>query len=214
MKKAIIGVVVIILVVLGALFVRSYLRVRPMLSIISARSRIVIGQKLAVGIANTSPIIRANGNDLTEDQVGRFRAVEERVEEAIGTEYQAFEAHASYLQRVNSENGRITALDVLKGFRDIGSRYVKARQAQVAALNDARFSKEEYEWVRARVYAAAGRDLTHLSLDSILETPELTTRAKVVQEHLLDTVPAVNRKRVQPLLSKIERWRVLAFFEL
>lgn len=214
MKKAIIGGVVFLLVVLGALFVREYLRVRPVLSIISARNRIAIGQKLEAGIANTSPFVRAHGNDLTADQVGRFRAVEERVEETIGTDYQAFEAHASYLQRVHSEGGRITALDVIEGFGDISSRYVKARQAQVAALNDARFSKEEYEWVRARVYAAAGRDLTHLSLDSILETPELTTRAKVVQEHLLDTMPAVNRQRVQPLLSKIEHWRVLAFFEL
>jgi hypothetical protein len=84
----------------------------------------------------------------------------------------------------------------------------------VLALNDARFSKDEYDWVKAHVYAAAGRDLFHLSLQSIVEDPGLTIRVRIVQEHLLDSTPDINRRMVASHLSRIERWRALAFFDL
>ena len=44
-------------------------------------------------------------------------------------------------------------------FTDIGNIYLAGRKAQVNALNIQRFSEEEYEWVRMRIYEAAGVQL-------------------------------------------------------
>lgn len=214
MKKAIIGAFLILVIVFGALFTREYLRVRPMLSVVSARGRIAIARRLEAEIENKGPFTRAHGEELSDDQVTRFLAIEERVDAAVAADYAAFQSHATHLDGMRAQGLPVTALDVLRGFAPLSGRFLKARQAQVSALNDARFSKDEYDWVKAHVYAAAGRDLTHLSLQSIVEDPDLTIRVRIVQEHLLDSTPDINRRLVASHLSKIERWRALAFFDL
>lgn len=214
MKKAIVGILLILVIVFGALFTRAYLRVRPMLPVVSARGRIAIAQRLEADIVNKAPFTRAHGEELSDDQVTRFLAIEERVDAAIAADYAAFQSHATHLEAMRAQDLPVTALDVLRGFAPLGGRFLKARQAQVSGLNDARFSKDEYDWVKAHVYAAAGRDLSHLSLQSIVEDPDLTIRVRIVQEHLLDSTPGSNRRLVASHLSKIERWRAFAFFDL
>ena len=102
------------------------------------------------------------------------------------------------------------------GLRDLAGVFLDARRFQVDALNKESFSQQEYSWVRARVFEAAGMeaasmvDLSQLEqavrdgTGSDFKTPEMP---KV-------EIPEKNRELVKPFLNRMDEWIPLAFFGL
>ena len=102
----------------------------------------------------------------------------------------------------------------------LGNVAVDARRFRADALNQERFSSEEYISVRSRVYQAAGvaasdfvdfqkiaeavRNGTGIDVASPPGTPAL----KVID------VPEKNRELVKPYLNRIDEWLPLLFFGL
>jgi hypothetical protein len=94
--------------------------------------------------------------------------------------------------------------------------YLAAWRAQVAAMNAAGFSRDEFSWVRLRVYQAAGLDavrydardlerrIEQLARDARVEVPEVT----------LPDAPAANRALVKPHVELVRSWLGMAFFGL
>jgi hypothetical protein len=108
---------------------------------------------------------------------------------------------------------------VLSALSDLIGLFADARGFQVDALNAERFSQSEYTWVRTRVYAAAGMQVT-----SAFDFRKLEELAKAAQDQTGVTVPDVdlpsievpakNRELVKPHLDKMDQWLPLAFFGL
>jgi hypothetical protein len=91
---------------------------------------------------------------------------------------------------------------------------VEGKSAQVEALNQQRFSLEEYSWIKGQVYRAAGMDLVELSIPNL---PELAKQGGGVAKAVGETggdVPPRNKELVAPLLPKLKNWAPLAFFGL
>ena len=94
-------------------------------------------------------------------------------------------------------------------FSDIAGIWVDARKAQVKALNVHKFSEAEYEWVRKRVYEAAGVQLAGTIDLSKIES--LAGRGGIAVPSVeLPKVPAKNAALVQPHIGKIKEWIPMA----
>jgi hypothetical protein len=91
---------------------------------------------------------------------------------------------------------------------------LQAQGAWVDALNQQRFSMDEYQWVRGRVYAAAGLTLTELSNRNV---SDMTKEGGVATRPIAgsgDPVSQRNKELVAPYIPKLKNSAVLAFFGL
>jgi hypothetical protein len=98
-------------------------------------------------------------------------------------------------------------------FSEIGSIWVAGRKAQVNAINIQRFSEEEYEWVRRRVYEAAGVELSggmDLSKIEGLARENAGRSGVAIPKMDLPEVPAANIALVKPHIAKIKEWIPMA----
>ncbi len=95
--------------------------------------------------------------------------------------------------------------------------YLDARRAQVDALNTEKFSREEFSWVRLRVYQAAGHRGRGLraacSSKRMIKGMASGAEVKVPDVELPDA-PAKNRELVKPYAKQIMEWLAMASFGL
>jgi hypothetical protein len=106
--------------------------------------------------------------------------------------------------------------DLVGGLKDLSAVYLDAWRAQVAAMNEAGFSRDEFSWVRLRVYQAAGLDAVRYDardLSRALEQMAKGARLDVPAVTLPDA-PAANRALVRPHLELVRSWLGMAFFGL
>jgi hypothetical protein len=167
-------------------------------------------------VANTAVYEPAATGELSETQVQRFVRVQERVRTTLGERFADLQARYTQLdgelgagQRTLSFGEAATALSALSGL------VVDARRIQVEAINAEGFSQSEYNWVRTRIYQAAGIEATGFSLDDLQrfarQGPE---RGIDIPEVTFPEVPARNRDLVRPHVPKLKEWVPLAFFGL
>jgi hypothetical protein len=112
------------------------------------------------GLTTTAPFTAPDSGELTDDQVARFLRVQTAVHAALGARAEAFTTKYREMSRTLPDGTAAipTLPQLLGGLSDLSSVYLDAWRAQVAAMNSERFSREEFSWVRARVYQAAGLD--------------------------------------------------------
>ena len=91
---------------------------------------------------------------------------------------------------------------------------LQAQGAWVAALNQQRFSMDEYQWVRRRVWAASGMDVVELSSRDV--SAAFRSGGSATRPIAPSTDPAQTRNRdlVAPYRSRLKDWAPLAFFGL
>jgi hypothetical protein len=172
-------------------------------------------EKLDRNVTNVAAFaVPANG-ELTEDMVRRFVAVQERVSDRLGSRVAEMKAKQDAFQkRQETENRAPTASEAIAAVTDMMKLIVEGKTAQVDALNEQRFSVEEYAWVRGQVYRAAGMSVAELSIKNL---PQLVQEGGSVTKEVGDAageVPARNKELVAPLLPKLKDWAPLAFFGL
>lgn len=193
---------------IGALTFGYFKFYKPLLS---ANAYIGGAQRLESLIANKGPYGAPADGRLTGDQVGRFLAVGERVEAALGTALVRARAQQDVLMR---ESRNPTSRAVRAALGEIGGAYLQAKEAQFRAFNEVGFSKAEYEWVRAELYPAAGLELVQLRIREILDDPgDLEHRVGVTRRGP-GGAREQNRGLADPLRARLERWLVLGYFDL
>ena len=102
-------------------------------------------------------------------------------------------------------------------FSEIANIWIEARRAQVNALNVQKFSESEYQWVRKRVYEAAG---VHLAGNMDLSMIEQMARDNIGRAGMelppadLPKVPGKNVELVTPHAAKIKEWIPMAVLGL
>ncbi|MCA1584252.1 MAG: hypothetical protein LC791_05590 [Acidobacteria bacterium] len=142
----------------------------------------------------------------------RFARVQARVRQQLGTRMDEIEKQHASLK----SNETPSPAEALSAVKEVFGLFVDARRYQVEALNEQKFSQSEYDWVRARVYSAAG-----MQFSSGFDFRKLEEMARSGQSQVgatpnfdLPDVPERNRTLVKPHMAKMDEWLPLAFFGL
>lgn len=151
--------------------------------------------------------------ELTEKQVSHFVGVQRRVKQGLGSRMQEIENKYKGLSRDQSRQP--TPSEVFAGLAELAGLFVDARRYQVEALNTEDLSQAEYDWIKVRVYAAAGMHIASgFDLRKIEEMAKSGAEQVGVTPPTLPSadVPDHNRELVKPYLSEMKEWLPLAFF--
>ena len=191
MKKVLAGCLIVLVIAVIGFGVASFYAYRAMRPVIDnasnyldkAREVTRLGEEIKI----KTPYEPPKTGELTNVQVERFLAVQTRVRSDLGGQWAEIE---------KKSQAKTIA------FADIANIWVTARRSQVNALNIQRFSQQEYGWVRARVYEAAG---VQLARDLDLAKIEVNMPRMDLPE-----VPENNIKLVKPHAAKIKEWIPMA----
>ena len=214
MKKILVGcliVVVIAIIGVGAAGYFAYRAVKPVIDNASnymekAREVTRLGENITVKTKFEPP---ASG-ELTRPQVERFIAVQTRVRSELSDKWTEIEQKSKELrEKADRKRQDWTLTEFTSVFSDIANIWVDARKSQVNALNIQKFSEAEYEWVRRRVYEAAGVQLAG-SID-LSRIESLAGQNGVTMPDVdLSKVPEKNIALVKPHVAKIKEWIPMA----
>jgi len=181
-------------------------------------SRLGEGVDIDRELRDTSAFEPPASGELTADQVTRFIRVQQQTRTALGDRAGAFaDKYRELSQRTPEGTVVVPSLpDLVGGLKDLSGVYLEAWRAQVAAMNEAGFSRDEFSWVRLRVYQAAGLDAVRYDardLARALEQMAEGVRLEVPAVTLPDA-PAANRTLVRPHLELVRSWLGMALFGL
>jgi len=154
----------------------------------------------------------ANG-ELTEPQVERFVRVQRHMRQGLGARMKEIET--KYQGLAHDSSRQPTPSEVFSGLADLAGLFVDARRFQVDALNTEGLSQSEYNWIKARVYEAAGVEaVSRIDLSQIEKMARDGASQVGVEPPAVPTpdIPERNRSLVKPHLADMKDWLPLAFF--
>jgi len=222
MKKVLAGCLIVIVIAIigfGVVAFYAYRAMKPVIDNASnymdkAREITRLGDEIKIKTHYEPP---ASG-ELTSTQVERFLAVQSRVRTDLNPQWEQIEKKSAEIKTKTDANPRDwTLAEVTSVFTDIGSVYLAGRKSQVNALNVQRFSEEEYEWVRMRVYEAAGVELAggmDLSRIEGLARENAGKNGVDIPKMDLPQVPKRNLELVKPHAAKLKEWLPMAILGL
>jgi flagellar basal body-associated protein FliL len=172
-------------------------------------------------VTNTSKFSAPANGELTEGMVKRFMAVQESMTTKLGPTVNELKAKQdAFTKSQNDEHRQATASENFTVITDMMKFIVQAKTAWAEALNEQRFSIDEYYWVRGRVYAAAGMTLEDMGLRNFTDALKNSGAGgdfsgKITTEIASnEPVPDRNRELVAPYVPKMKDWAVYGFFGL
>ncbi len=118
------------------------------------------------------------------------------------------------LRREQAEQRKSTPGEDIKNVSAMMGFIVQAQAAWVDALNQQRFSMDEYQWVRGRVYVSAGLQVSEINPRDL---PDALKQGRAVTRPIPgsgDPVSQRNKDLVAPYLPRMKEWAVFAFFGL
>jgi hypothetical protein len=222
MKKILTGCLIVAVIAMIGFGVAAFYAYRAMKPVIDnasnymdkAREVTRLGEEIKI----KTPYEPPKNGELTAAQVERFLAVQTRVRSDLGSQWDQVEKQSADIRAKADANRKDwTLAEFTSVFSEIGSIWVIGRKAQVNALNVQRFSEEEYEWVRRRVYEAAGVELAggmDLSKIEGLARENAGRSGVEIPSMDLPAVPEANIKLVKPHVSKIKEWIPMAVLGL
>ncbi len=218
MKKLAIGCAVVLLLVVVVGGILGYVFVwRPASGYIASLRQLGEVAEINRQVANRTPFTPPSGSELTPDMVTRFAAVQEGMQGSLGPRFAELKTKYDYLDRLQKEQHRQpTFVEAMGALKDLVGVYVIAKRAQVDALNKTGFSLDEYNWVRSRVYTAAGLPIAQMDLSRIASAAKQGSTDFQLEKAALDEpVPDGNKALVKPYLDRLQHeWISLGFFGL
>ena len=204
MKKILAGCLIVVIVAATGLATAGYYAYRAVKPVIDDASTYMEKARevarLGEGITVKTPFEPPAKGELTQQQVERFIAVQTRVRSELNDKWTQIEQKSKEMR----EKADFTSV-----FSDIANIWLDARKSQVKALNIQKFSEAEYEWVRRRVYEAAGVELAG-SID-LSRIESLAGRGGVsIPDVTLPRVPEKNIALVKPHVAQIKEWIAMA----
>lgn len=224
MSKFLAGCLVATVVLVGGAGLVAYLAwdyVRPIVGAVTGVTEGVrrLGEvtDLDRDLVTTASYEAPASGELTEAQVERFIRVQTAVRLALGERGEAFAAKYREISRNPDGSPAIPSLpDLLGALADLSDVYLEAWRAQVGAMNAEGFSRDEFSWVRLRVYQAAGLDAVRYDARDLERV--IASMARGVQLEVppiaLPDAPSRNRELVKPHLPLLSAWLAQAVFGL
>jgi hypothetical protein len=124
--------------------------------------------KLEREVRNTTPFTAPDSGELTAEQVERLVQVQAQVRQRLGQRFTELQRRYETLFE-KEQPGALDVPQLVAAYRDVADAWMDAKRAQVDALNAARFSLDEYRWVRGQVYAAVGMPIVDLDVAKLIE---------------------------------------------
>lgn len=175
--------------------------------------------ELDAQVTNTNAFTEPEDGLLTEEQVARFAAVANAVEDASSAELDALgEKYAEIRDRAQeSRLGSLQPRMILEAFADFSATLRTAKEAQIAALNAQSFSVAEYEWVRREVFRAGGmavmpadldqlRNIDLKNLDDLRNLPGIGQEEAQPVEEPSEPAPPSNVALIEPYRDDLMGW--------
>ena len=202
--------VAVAVVVLAAAAAAYYFFGRPALAVYSASRDIARIQRLDNGVTNRATFTPPNDDLLTQQQLDRYLAVTRQVRDGLQSEM------AILVERYSQISIGSAIAPALAGFRQASSAWaeilklvVKAKETQVAAINQGGFSLSEYRWVRTQVMNAAGIPLVEVDFNTLVRLARNQSLSAPTV-----TPPQANVDLVAPHATELSRIAPLAVFGL
>jgi hypothetical protein len=218
MKKIIIALLVIVGIIIVAIGGIGYYVFNKARAFIAPLQQYAALDK---NVTNTSSYKPPATGELTEDMVKRFMAVQQSMITTLGPVANEMKAtEDTFMARQRAEHRQSTPGEDFKVITDMMQFILQAKNAWADALNQQKFSIDEYYWVRGRVYAAAGMQIEELGLRKLSEQLKDgglmgDTGGKLTKEVASsEAVPDKNRELIAPYVPKLHEWAVFAFFGL
>lgn len=199
MKKLAIGcLVVFVLLCAGAVGVGYYMffKVRAVATQFAELRQI---PQIEADIQNKSPFTPPSSGELTQAQLERFMKVQAVVKDRLGKNLDALQRN--YKSLSEKKEASITDLpQILSAYRDVAASWMDAKRAQIAALNDAGLSLDEYRWIRGETYESLGVPFIPMDFAQIAEQVKAghTTGDAFFSNAVTGPIPPANAKLVEP----------------
>lgn len=221
MKKLVIGCgLVLVLFGVAATVATYYFVYRPASAFMASMSELGAVADLETALTNTSSFTPPPDGTLTAPQVQRFMTVQAAVKNHMGTRFSELRAKYDAVDGEMQDGERTVKLtEAVGAYRDLFGLITEARTAQVNALNAQNFSRDEYQWVRARVFEAAGLSVTGVDLGELVERAkegdfQLPSGGEAMIGEPEGGVPATNKALVEPHVATLREWAPYAMFGL
>lgn len=215
MKKLAIGCGVVVLVLGVGASVALYVVAHKAGTFLRESGVLESIETLGKGVTNTALFTPPANGELTPDMVKRFAAVQDAMVAKLGGRFQELAAmQDGMLRRQAAEHRKSTPGEDFKDVSASMGFVLQAQGAWVDALNQQRFSMDEYQWVRGRVYVAAGLTVTELIDRNVLNTAKEGGSVTRPIAGSGDPVSRRNKELVAPYIPKLKNSAVLAFFGL
>jgi hypothetical protein len=215
MKKLAIGCGVIVLLLGVGVSVTFYVAASKARSYLSESGVLASIETLGKGVNNTARFTPPANGQLTDDMIKRFVSVHETIVAKLGGRFNEIAAmQNAMMRREQAEHRKSTAGEDVKNVSAMMGFVLQAQGAWVEALNQQRFSTDEYGWIRGRVYSAAGLNLVELgngNLQDMVAQGNVATRPIAGSS---DPVSQHDRTLVAPYIPKLKESAALAFFGL
>jgi hypothetical protein len=216
MKKFAIGCGVLILLIgiaLGGVAFYTYRQAKMMFSQFAEFGQIPeIERSVRVKAAYTPP----SSEELTAGQIERLMKVQSAVRQRLGERFLFLEQ--KYKALTDKKDHTIAdAPALLAAYRDVASAWMEAKRTQVAALNDAGLSLDEYRWIRDQVYRALGVPFMDFDVSKIVEqirSGATSQEPGQIRGSVGPSGPESNRKLIEPFKKQLEENLPLASFGL
>jgi hypothetical protein len=215
MKKLAIGCGVVVVLLSVTVGVGLFIAAHKAASYIRDSGVVESIQTLGKGVTNNAPFAAPASGELTAEMVKRFVAVQEAMVAKLGTRFNELAAmQDEMLRRQRAEHRHSTSSEDFKNVTSGMGFILQAQGAWVDALNQQRFSMDEYQWVRARVYAAAGLELVELGTRNLQEALKEGNVVTHPVARAGDPLSQRNRELVAPFIPRLKNSAALAFFGL
>ena len=152
---------------------------------------------------------------MTSEQLEKYLQVQRIIHEGLGATFHDLEKKYENIQAATDDRGRQPGFrEALDLWTDVIGIIVEAKRAQVAGLNRAGLSLNEYHWIRKQVLGALGYGAFGLDLEEMVGDP-----TAIVMQSLESAPPDMeilehNRKLVEAQKAEIEKWVVISYFGL
>ncbi len=214
MKKLLIGCLVIVVIGVVTLGVALYFGYRAFSPMIDNATAMLQQAKDAAAesdrLENKTAYTAPENGELSEAQVTRFLAVQDRMRKSLGPKWTDLETQANRIEAQAKEDAReLSFTEVMTMLKSLGSVIVDARRAHVDALNAEQFSASEYRWVKLRTYEAAGFELAEgIDWSAVQEAIKDGARTVGAPAPTVSApqIPERNRELVKPHMERLQAW--------
>ncbi len=204
------GVVMLLLIVGGV--AGWWFVLRPFQQMAAAVQEVATIQQLDQRVTNVDPYTPPEDGELSEAQLERYLAVLRGVRDDL-------DVRLGELQRryedIGGQQPQLTDVPRLAGaYADLMRLMVRAKEAQVAALNEQGFSLDEYRWVRSEVLTAAGLQGAGYDISSFVQALADGQDPTTAPPPAPAAAPAANRELVERHIDDLEEMGFLVLLGL
>ncbi len=213
MKKIAVGCGLIVVALMVAGSIGSYLAFRRVESAVSGFSNLRAYPELNRSVKNQRPYDPPASGELTGPQLAQLLRVQEAVRARLGEGVEEISRKYEKFLRADHVATAADAPALIAAYSDLAKALVEGKRAQVEALNQAGLSLAEYRWIRTQAYGAAQIPL--LDFERLIEDMQSgrePTQASIVPIQPLSS--ATTQAQVAPHRQALERYAALAYFGL